>query len=315
MRPSGTELVSVVVPTLNRPRPLARALASLLAQMPPQGVRIEILVIDNSQDRSAEAHVTPLLGGGGHDLRYLSEPVPGVANARNTGVREAAGRWIAFLDDDEEAAPDWIARHVAALTTSGADASFGPVEAAAEEGAIGAAFADFFSRRIDRPDGSDITDLSAYLGTNNSVFDKAACFGAGAPFDISLNEVGGEDSLMLKQAAEGGRRFVWAAGAKVTEWVPPRRLNWAYVHKRRFLSGQIRSFVHHKVSPVQWRAIAFWMAAGAAQAAAGGAAGLVLRLVDGERSKKALGIAWGGLGKLFWGSRLRPKLYGSGLVS
>lgn len=309
------ERVSIVVPTLNRTEPLRRALASLSRQVLPHDIVVEVLVIDNSANRSAEPVVAAARADLPHELRYISEPVPGVANARNAGVRAAKGRWVAFLDDDEEAGADWIAGHIANLRATGADASFGPVTARAEEGALTPAFADFFSRRIDRPDGSDITGLSALLGTNNSVFERTSCLAGPSMFDVSLNDIGGEDSLLLRQLSGSGKHFAWAAVAGVTEWVPARRLNWGYVRRRRFLSGQIRTFVNHKLSPPQWGAILLWMGIGAVQAAVETVRALALRPVDRERSEIARSKAWGGLGKVFWGSRFRPRLYGSGLVS
>lgn len=310
MTPKPKDLVSVVIPTLNRPLPLRRALGSLLAQQVPDTVAVEILVVDNSRDRSAAWVESDF-----STVRYVSEPVPGVANARNAGIREAGGRWVAFLDDDEEARPDWIAQHVETLRQTGADASFGPVRAQGEEDAPSARILAFFSRPIEQPDRSDITGLCAFLGTNNSVFDRERCLMSEAVFDVSLNETGGEDSLLLRQLALSGRKFAWSARAEVVEWVPPRRLNWAYVHRRRFLNGQIRTMVQHKLSPPRWGRIAFWMAAGTVQAAGWSAAALLLTPFDRERAQLARSRAWGGLGKLLWGERFRPRLYGSGLVS
>jgi succinoglycan biosynthesis protein ExoM len=310
------QLVSIVIPTLNREMPLRRALASVAKQVIPDDLSLEVVVVDNSADRSALwVSEDTSLGTENLPVRYVSEPRPGVANARNAGIVEARGEWIAFLDDDEEAVSDWIALHMENLRSTGADASFGPVEAVPEEGKPSAALLGFFSREIDRPDGADITNLAALLGTNNSVFSKDRCLAGAAVFDTTLNETGGEDSLLLQQLVNSGRRFAWAAWAGVHEWVPPRRLDWSYVARRRFLSGQIRTFVQHKLSPPRWHKVLFWMAAGVVQIPIWFLASLVLAPVDREKSKQAHSKAWGGIGKVFWARRFRPRLYGSGLVS
>src|SRR5690606_10012930 len=109
----GVRSVSIVVPTLNRPKALARALASARAQTGVEDLSVEILVIDNSPDGNARAGVEAIASAAGPAIRYIPAPVPGVANARNAGVAAATGHWVAFLDDDEEATPDWLAHHVA----------------------------------------------------------------------------------------------------------------------------------------------------------------------------------------------------------
>ncbi|MCB1536194.1 MAG: glycosyltransferase family 2 protein [Rhodoblastus sp.] len=307
------ETVSIVIPTLNRQTSLQRALASVRAQQ-AAGAEIEIIVVDNSRDASARATVEAF-DPDGSQILYLSEPAPGVATARNAGVRAARGRWIAFLDDDEEARTDWIAEMLRTARETGAQAVFGPVEARADGAAEIGGFAPYFSRAIDRPDGGDITDLSAYLGTNNSMFERALCLSDGAPFEESLNEIGGEDSLLLERLAMRGFRFAWAARAGVVEWVPPRRLDWAYVCKRKFLSGQIRVFVQDMAEPGRGWRIAFWMVAGLVQFVVAGAIAVAFRPFDRDRAQRASATAYGGLGKVLWTPRFRPTLYGSGLIS
>lgn len=308
------ETVSIVIPTLNRQKSLQRALASVRAQSDLDDATIEIIVVDNSRDASARETVAAL-GVDGWPVHYLSEPAPGVATARNVGVRAAQGRWIAFLDDDEEAKPDWIAEMLRVVRATNAQAVFGPVEARADDAGEIGGFAPYFSRAIERPDGDDITELSAYLGTNNSMFERALCLSDGAPFEESLNEIGGEDSLLLERLTMKGFRFAWAARAGVVEWVPPRRLDWAYVCKRKFLSGQIRVFVQRMAEPGRaWR-IAFWMIVGLLQFLAAGAASVLFRPFDRSRAQRASATAYGGLGKVLWTPRFRPTLYGSGLIS
>ncbi|WP_374544679.1 glycosyltransferase family 2 protein [Rhodoblastus sp.] len=306
--------ISVVTPTFNRPAPLARALESLFAQQGLDGLAPELIVVDNSLDANARELVEGLAKQSPFPLLYLSEPRPGVASARNAGVAAAQGRWVAFLDDDETADPLWLASLARVAREREADAVFGAIEARAEGGDIGP-FAPFFERRVARPSGADITDLAAYLGTNNSLFDRASCLSGAEIFDASLNEIGGEDSLLLQRLVLAGKRFYFAGGAKVVEWAPPRRLNWAYVKKRKFLSGQIRVFVQDMARPGDRLAIARWMAAGLIQSVVFGAAAL-LAAPFGEAARERLAArAFGGLGKMFWTPRFRPILYGRGLVS
>ena len=168
---------------------------------------------------------------------------------------------------------------------------------------------------MDAADGADISNISAYLGTNNSLFNRARCLAGDAPFDPSLNQVGGEDSLLIENLRRQGARFVYASDARVVEWAPARRLTWAYVRKRKFLSGQIRVFVQRMAAPRRLDRIMFWMLAGLVQFALLGLASLALRFIAPARSEGARASAYGGLGKLLWTERFRPSLYGTGLVS
>ncbi len=309
--------VSVVIPTLNRHAALARALASVLGQRLPAGSSAEIVVVDNSPDGNAARLVAGIAAGAAPDrpVRYLSVPETGVASARNAGIAAASGAWIAFIDDDEDAAPGWLAALIAIARPGHADAVFGPVRARAEDGREIGAFAAYFSRRVVAEDGQDITDRHAYLGTNNSMFSAACCASIAGPFEERLNAIGGEDSLFLRRLVLDGRRFAWAAGAEITEWVPPRRLTWTYVRRRRFLSGQIRTFVHEMAQPRRRLDVARWMLVGAVQAVSSGALSLALRPFHEPASRRHRVAAWGGLGKVFWMARFRRSLYGAGLVS
>ena len=99
--------VSVVVPTHNRPALLRRTLDSLQDQR-ADGVRYEVVVVDNNSTEraSAEAEEDARNRPG---VKYLLEPRPGVSHARNTGIAAARAPIIAFIDDDVEASPTWIA--------------------------------------------------------------------------------------------------------------------------------------------------------------------------------------------------------------
>ncbi len=89
--------------TRDRPRQLARALDSLLAQgEPPE----RLLVVDNAPATSA---ARDLIGQRFPTVSYVREPVPGLDFARNRALRESREEIVAFLDDDAVADPDWVA--------------------------------------------------------------------------------------------------------------------------------------------------------------------------------------------------------------
>ncbi|MFJ8433136.1 glycosyltransferase [Kitasatospora sp. NPDC094019] len=102
--------VTVVVCTRGRPTLLADSLRALLRTDHPA---TEILVVDNApEDDSTERLIRGLAPG---RLRYLREPVPGLARARNRGLAAAHGEIVAFTDDDTLADPAWVGALAAAF--------------------------------------------------------------------------------------------------------------------------------------------------------------------------------------------------------
>jgi glycosyltransferase involved in cell wall biosynthesis len=100
--------VSVVIPTTLRPE-LRRALLSVRAQ---EGPETEVIVVVDAPSRRAPTRIegNPLDLA---DILLFTGGNRGGSHARNLGVRNATGRWIAYLDDDDEwTAPTKLARQV-----------------------------------------------------------------------------------------------------------------------------------------------------------------------------------------------------------
>ncbi|WDP86995.1 MAG: glycosyltransferase [Desulfobacter sp.] len=87
--------VSVIIPTFNRAHVLKRAVDSVLAQDYPS---IELIVVDDGSTDNTRA----LLDGYKDQIRVIIQPNMGVSGARNTGIRESSGAFIALLDSDDE---------------------------------------------------------------------------------------------------------------------------------------------------------------------------------------------------------------------
>jgi len=109
LRQADRILISVVVPTFERPDLLRRCLESLIAQtMDP--LSFEVIVVADGPSKATEDIVAELRNRTSlPDLRYLESPVHrGPAAARNLGWKSARGSIIAFTDDDCIAQPTWL---------------------------------------------------------------------------------------------------------------------------------------------------------------------------------------------------------------
>lgn len=87
-------LLSVVVITYKRDQLLRECLASLATQDLPLE---EVIVVDDGGSGSARAVVDSF----GKPFRYVHQENAGMQAARNTGIAESRGDWVAFLDDDD----------------------------------------------------------------------------------------------------------------------------------------------------------------------------------------------------------------------
>jgi glycosyltransferase involved in cell wall biosynthesis len=298
---------SIVIPTYRRPDHLARAVASCLAQQGEVG-HFEIVVVDNDAAGSAAAAVAAMAQTASAPVRYVAEQRPGISHARNAGVANAAGRFLAFLDDDEEAEPGWLAAFLATMRDCSADAVIGPVYPLLPAGAplIDAYRRKVFTRDAKMPTG---TRLVKWSGIGNTLLDKAKCFATSEPFDPRLGLSGGEDTLFLRQLLRRGRKIVWCAEAAAHETIAVEKLEARFLLRRAFRGGQTTTFVCTAVKPPQRARAALWMMIGCAQLMLYTPAALLLRALKRESWLPVMVKAVGGLGKIFWHPRLHLRLY------
>jgi len=104
-------LVSVVIPAYNRAALLLQAVDSVLAQ---SYAAHEVLIVDDgSTDGTREAVASRF--GSNPKVRYFHQTNAGVSAARNRGLREAGGEFVAFLDSDDAWLPGKLDAQVAVL--------------------------------------------------------------------------------------------------------------------------------------------------------------------------------------------------------
>jgi glycosyltransferase involved in cell wall biosynthesis len=128
-------VVSVVIPTRDRRAFLTVALRSVLQQ---SGVSVEVVVVDDGSTDGTSDLVAGLRDPRVRLFRHAS--AAGVSAARNHGIAEASGEWIALLDDDDLWAPDKLTRQLEAADRSDRVWAYaGAVEIDAEGRLVGGA--------------------------------------------------------------------------------------------------------------------------------------------------------------------------------
>jgi glycosyltransferase involved in cell wall biosynthesis len=111
-------LISVVVPTRDRPDRLERCLAALARQTASDLIEV-IVVDDGSANRAAVEEAVRARPR----VRLVRQAGTGPAAARNRGVRAARGTYICFTDDDCEPRAEWAERLAASLSGGAAAAA------------------------------------------------------------------------------------------------------------------------------------------------------------------------------------------------
>jgi len=101
--------VSIIVPTLNRGPLIGRMIDSVLAQTMPDW---ELLIIDGGSNDETKDVVAARGARAADRIRLIIEPGLGCCAARNLGIAQAKGQYVAFLDSDDEFLPQKLERQL-----------------------------------------------------------------------------------------------------------------------------------------------------------------------------------------------------------
>jgi len=236
----GQVELSVVICSRNRAGLLAQAVATLVHQSFDTR-RYEILVVDDSSTDE-----TPELGrhlAKTHpQVRYILSDGRGLLHARVTGQSRSRGRYIAYLDDDAQACPDWLSCATRIIEERS------PV-------CFGGPFFPFYMSKKPRwyrdeygsmTHGTEARELNndEYLCGNNIFFETEALRASGG-FDVGFCEpearwTYGDETLpqLRLQQAYPARKFLYEPALSISHLVRPERLNIVRAARECFAMGQ-----------------------------------------------------------------------------
>lgn len=231
----------ITVCTRERPKMLGDCLASVLPQMKIADFMTRMVVVENDVFPRSKDIVSCLARDfSGCDLQYCHEIEIGISSARNRAVEEAlswGADWIIFIDDDEVAAPDWLAQLSLAMKELPADVLHGHVELV---------YPDDFPlwQRLKPFRGGVRGNLLETAATNNTAA-RSWIFAndrAGLRFDKRLSFSGGEDIDLFHRARKIGATLRWVPEACVFEHVTGGRSSeaWHLKRARRLAANEAR---------------------------------------------------------------------------
>jgi len=217
-----TQKLVIAVCTAQRPKMLQACLESLDNLIEPENAELSIVVVENDP----APHFT---GQAAEDMKArLSVPVffyhearKGIPFARNKALEAALEHdpdWVALIDDDERAEPDWIDKLLSACREHHAEVANGPVRRIYEKPAP-----HWWKSQLlkPRPTGTVITEAP----TNNILMSARILRkdGLGLRFDERLT-FGSEDIDFFRRTHAAGAKMIWVDDAFVEEDIPASRV-------------------------------------------------------------------------------------------
>lgn len=239
--------ISVIVTTYNRAEQLGEAIASLIRQETLGKFTFEIVVIDNACTDGTGHLLMKMAQESCVPLRFVLESDKGIAHARNRGVREATGQWLAFFDDDQLAEPYWLWELFAVAKEKDASCVGGCI-------------------RLRLPAEVDLDRLSPicrailgetmpgdaprrYLGKSlpgtGNVLLKHDVFAKVGKFDTNFS-LGGEDADFFRRVRLHGFEIWYAPQALAYHLIPPYRLAEGYLLWTSLRHGVNYAFMDNK---------------------------------------------------------------------
>lgn len=237
--------LSLLIATYNRADRLIETLESVVAQDAPAELWECVVVNNNSTDCTAERFSAFAAAHPQYNLRMVEEHNQGLSYARNRGIRESTGEYMAIIDDDERIVPEFISAYISLFdTVPEAVAGGGPIVPVYPAGRPA-----WMSCFTERPIANTM-----YLGDRVREFPEGHIPGGGnmairrsavkryGVFDISLGRVGtsltgGEESDLFERLRLAEAKYYYTPKAVMYHIIPAEKLSRGYFSRLSYNIG------------------------------------------------------------------------------
>ena len=236
--------LSIVISTYNNAVSLIRTLQSVVGQDADKSLWECVVVNNASTDDTTSRFAAFANEYKDINLRMVEEPQQGLSYARNRGIKESKGSFIAFIDDDETINEGFVSAYLDASHNHGAFAAAGKVIACYET-ARPKWMSHYTEKMIANPIDlgnevvtitSTVTPAGGNMAFNREIF---ALYGG---FDTSLGRkggtlLGGEENEFFSRIRNLGERVYYTPNAIVYHHIPERKLTPEYFDKLSYGVG------------------------------------------------------------------------------
>jgi succinoglycan biosynthesis protein ExoM len=230
----AVEHISVCVCTFKRPNLLKRLLVELDHQHRDGSFDYSVIVADNDCLESARYVVSEFAASSYIPTLYCVEAKQNIALARNKALEYSKGDFVAFIDDDEFPAKDWLCNLFRACKASGVEGVLGPVKPFFEHEPPKWVVEGKFFERPTHKTGYKLEWHETRTG--NVLFKRSILDNNDKPFRAEFG-TGSEDVDFFRRMMQKGCVFVWCNEAPVYEVVPPERCRRSYLLRLALLRG------------------------------------------------------------------------------
>ena len=263
--------LSLIIATYNRSRQLLVTLDSVAAQSAPAH-EWECVVVDNNSSDDTSLAVSDFAARHPHlNIRCVVERRQGLSHARNCGIANSTGEYIAIIDDDERIVPDFISGYIDLFDTHPEAASAGGVIVAEYETGRPRWVSRYTERPIANPMdfGDRVREFpeGRIPGGGNMAVRRSTIERYGA-FDTSLGRcgttlAGGEESDLFERLSKAGQRCFYTPRAVMYHIIPPQKLTRDYFVRLSYntgLSQRRRATLHHRLFRLYLFELFKWLA-------------------------------------------------------
>ncbi len=249
--------ISLLIATYNRAESLRRTLCSVAQQSLAPG-EFEIVVVDNnSPDHTPQVCAEFAAGHPQLQFRRVAETRQGLSHARNCGIEAARGRYIAFIDDDEEINTGFLENYLHFFESHPQAAAAGGRMLPVYEGKLPRWFSPF----LDRPVGSKLDlgskpqvfkgkryPIGGNMAMRRTVFERYGMFNP----DLGRKGnqmLGGEEKDLFDRLRRGGEEIHYLPEAIVYHIIPESRVTKEYLRRLMPLAGASERIRTRAISP------------------------------------------------------------------
>jgi succinoglycan biosynthesis protein ExoM len=223
------------IPTYKRPLMLEKLILSIYESNINKSLigDINIIIMDNDSDRSAEKTVIKLSGRNSNSCKlfYFNYPVKGLSSVRNELFARAIDfnpDYIVGIDDDEYVSPEWLNQLTDVAVSSNAEIILGPVIPVFEKKV--SPYISFWFRYQNLANNQPVN----FFWTGNFIINTKFLSENKLKFDERFNSTGSEDSYFGVQALNKGAIIRWANDAIAYETITDRRAKLKWLIKRSY---------------------------------------------------------------------------------